>query len=332
MDGSLATLHDPRRPPPVEAAPARASNCPIAAAVNPPSPRRAPSTSPTIRPPRRTALPRPGADHRHDHQAQQPRRVDADLYRFTARAGEQWVFEVNAARSASKLDSFLEVLDEQGNRIPRVLLQAVRDSYFTFRGKDDTEAGDFRVFNWQEMRLNEYLYSNGEVVKLWLYPRGPDSGFVSLSRPGNALGLLRYHAAGARPGRAVLRRRAPPAGGEAGSQRPAGLPALLRERRRQPSRARQGLAALLHRPGRRRLPGQDQGRARAAGARLQIHHSRSAPATPISRSPFTAPTSTVDAGSAREFKVTAQRLDDFDGPIRVDIERPAAGLLGHHAA
>ena len=47
------------------------------------------------------------------------------------------MIEVNAARSKSKLDSFIEVLDSQGGRVPRVLLQAVRDSYFTFRGKDD---------------------------------------------------------------------------------------------------------------------------------------------------------------------------------------------------
>ena len=38
------------------------------------------------------------------------------------------------------------------------------------------QAADFRLFNWEEMHLNEYLYANGEVVKLWLYPRGPDSG------------------------------------------------------------------------------------------------------------------------------------------------------------
>ena len=77
-----------------------------------------------------------------------------------------------------------------------MLLQAVRDSYFTFRGKNDSESDDFRVFNWEEMRINEYLYANGEVVKFWLYPRGPDSGFVSLSGAGEALGLFRYDAAG----------------------------------------------------------------------------------------------------------------------------------------
>ena len=119
-----------------------------------------------------------------------PARVDADLYRFTAKAGEQWVLEVNAARSSSKLDSFVEVLDSHGARVPRVLLQAVRDSYFTFRGKDDTESGDFRVFNWQEMKLDEYLYSNGEVVKLWIYPRGPDSGFGTYPGQGSRWGYF----------------------------------------------------------------------------------------------------------------------------------------------
>ena len=66
-----------------------------------------------------------------------------------------------------------------------MILQAVRDSYFTFRGKNDSETGDFRVFNWEEMRINDYLYASGEVVKFWLYPRGPDSGFVSY--PGQGL-------------------------------------------------------------------------------------------------------------------------------------------------
>ena len=41
-----------------------------------------------------------------------------------------------------------------------------------------TGVDDFRVFNWEEMDLNQYLYANGEVVKLWLYPRGPDSGYM----------------------------------------------------------------------------------------------------------------------------------------------------------
>jgi WD40 repeat protein len=102
---------------------------------------------------------------------------DADLFRFDAKAGEEWVVEVNAARSKSALDSKVSVLTSAGEPIERVRLQAVRESWLTFRGKDSTTSGDFRVHNWRLMELNEFLYINGEVVKLWLYPRGPDSGF-----------------------------------------------------------------------------------------------------------------------------------------------------------
>lgn len=102
---------------------------------------------------------------------------DVDLFRFDARAGEDWVIETNAARDGSKLDSKIEILDSDGNPIEQVILQALRDSWFTFRGKDSDTPDDFRLQNWREMELNEYLFANGEVVKLWLYPRGPDSGF-----------------------------------------------------------------------------------------------------------------------------------------------------------
>ncbi|QDT65606.1 c-type cytochrome domain-containing protein [Calycomorphotria hydatis] len=102
---------------------------------------------------------------------------DVDLYRFTAKKGEEWVFEVNAARSKSKLDSFIEILNADGDKLLRKNLQAIRESYFTFRGKNSDIVGDFRLFNWQEMNLNEFLYANGEVVRFFYYPRGADSGF-----------------------------------------------------------------------------------------------------------------------------------------------------------
>lgn len=105
---------------------------------------------------------------------------DADCFRFAARAGEPLVLEVIAAsgKPASRLDSRLEVLDADGRPVEQVVLQAVRDSWFTFRGKNSSQSDDFRLQNWEEMELDEYLYAGGEVVKLWLYPRGPDSGFM----------------------------------------------------------------------------------------------------------------------------------------------------------
>ncbi len=102
---------------------------------------------------------------------------DQDSFSLNASAGERFLIEVNAQRDKSPLDSRVEILDEQGRPVLQKRLQAVRDSYFTFRGKDSDTSDDFRMFNWQEMELNEYLYADGEVVRLWLYPRGPDSGF-----------------------------------------------------------------------------------------------------------------------------------------------------------
>ena len=102
---------------------------------------------------------------------------DTDDYRFRAKKGDTLVLETNAARSKSPLDSKIEVLTKTGKKIERVALQAVRDSWFTFRGKNSDTSDDFRVHNWAEMELNELLYADGEVVKLWHYPRGPDSGF-----------------------------------------------------------------------------------------------------------------------------------------------------------
>ncbi len=102
---------------------------------------------------------------------------DQDVFRFHAEKGQPLMVEVKASREKTPLDSFVEILHHDGKPVLQARLQAVRDSYFTFRGKDSDTSDDFRMFNWQEMELNQYLYSDGEVVKLWLYPRGPDSGY-----------------------------------------------------------------------------------------------------------------------------------------------------------
>jgi len=139
---------------------------------------------PNSRPQEAQAVPAPvkatGVIHSEDES-----NVDLDYFRFSAQAGQQWIIETKAARMKSPLDTKIEVLDADGNRIERVLLQAVRDSYFTFRGKNSTQTGDFRLHNWEEMQLNQLLYAQGEVVKLFHYPRGPDSGFNVYPNFGN---------------------------------------------------------------------------------------------------------------------------------------------------
>jgi hypothetical protein len=245
-------------------------------------------------------------------------RADTDLFRFSARAGEEWVFEVDAARSGSPLDSFIEVLDKHGNPIPRVVLQAVRDSYFTFRGKNDTDVDDFRVFNWEEMRINDLLYSGGEVVKFWLFPRGPDSGFQVYPGQGtrwgyfdttplaHALGEPCYIVEPHPPGTKLV---------------PNGLPVFSLNYENDDDAHRElgkdsRLFFTAPADGEYLVKIKDvrglQGPALRYGLVIR-------PRQPDFTVALSGENPAVGPGGAKEFKVSAHRIDGFDGPIRVDV-------------
>ncbi len=100
--------------------------------------------------------------------------ADVDLFRFESKAGETWIIETEGERRGSPIDTRLEVLDAAGRPVPRLLLQAVRDSYLEFRGID-SNSGGLRPKNWEEMELNEFMYLQGEVCRIFRMPQGPDS-------------------------------------------------------------------------------------------------------------------------------------------------------------
>ena len=101
---------------------------------------------------------------------------DVDLYRIESAAGQTWIIETNAARSGSTADTKIEVLHADGRPVVRALLQAVRDSWINFR-PIDSSAPDVRLEFWEEMDLNQFVYMNGEICKTFRAPQGPDSGF-----------------------------------------------------------------------------------------------------------------------------------------------------------
>ncbi|HTG44893.1 MAG TPA: c-type cytochrome domain-containing protein [Verrucomicrobiae bacterium] len=106
-----------------------------------------------------------------------------DWYAFAGKGGQTLVIETEAERTGSPADTKVEIMDAEGKPVLRTVLQAVRDSAITFRGIDSNSA-DCRVENWEEMELNQYLYLQGEVVRLFRAPQGPDSGFVFYTRNG----------------------------------------------------------------------------------------------------------------------------------------------------
>ena len=250
---------------------------------------------------------------------------DADFYRFAAKAGEEWMIEVNAARQKSPLDSKVEVLDSAGNSIQRVLLQAVRDSYFTFRGKDSSTSDDYRVHNWQEMELNQFLYANGEVVKLWHYPRGPDSGYQVYPGRGN-----RFNYFDTTPMSHALQSpcyivEPHPAGTEL---IPNGLPVFpIYYENDDESRRKFGSDSLLAFT----APSDGEYLVRITDARSFAgddykYELLVRPRIPSFKVTLGGANPTVNAGSGKEFTVSVDRLDGFEGEIRVDIEGVPPGF------
>jgi mono/diheme cytochrome c family protein len=112
---------------------------------------------------------------------------DVDLFRFEAKKGSVWAIETEAAKRGTPVDTKIEVLDAKGAKIERLLLQAVRDSAITFRAIDSNIA-DARVDNWREMELNQLMFMNGEVSKIFRMPEGPDSGFAFYTNKGKRVG------------------------------------------------------------------------------------------------------------------------------------------------
>jgi hypothetical protein len=257
---------------------------------------------------------------------------DADCFRFAAKRGEPLLIEVNAARSKSQLDSRIEVLDAAGNPVERVILQATRDSWFTFRGKDSTQTADFRLQNWMEMELDEYLYANGEVVRLWRYPQGPDSGFAVYPGNGNRQTFFGTSAVTHALGEpAWIVEPLPP-----GSQPvPNGLPVLriFFENDDDPAQRFGVDSQLLFTPpadGEYRLRLTD---ARGFGATANPDDFRYKVIIRPPQPSFTIAVGgkdpKVSPGSGRELTFTATRTEGFDGPIRIDVENIPAGFTFH---
>lgn len=250
--------------------------------------------------------------------------VDVDMFRFAANAGEAWVFEVNAARNKSPLDSNLEILDSDGNRIERVRLQAVRDSYITFRGIN-SDTRDCRLHNWEEMDVNQLLYLNGEVVQLWLWPRGPDSGFQFYPQTGNRTGLFDTTANSHALQEPCYIVEPHPPGTKLISN---GLPVFPIYYENDDDALRQfgsdsRLTFTAPAKGDYFVRVSD---VRGASGSEFTYELTVRPAKPDFNVRLDGNKPSVQAGSGKEFKFVTSRLDGFDGAIKIAIENMPAGF------
>lgn len=97
----------------------------------------------------------------------------AQTAHFHAKKGERLIVEVLAQRAGSPVDSIIEILDASGKPVPLATLRCTAKTSVTFRDHDSRGAG-IRLDAWNELAMNDYLYVNGELIRILELPKGPD--------------------------------------------------------------------------------------------------------------------------------------------------------------
>lgn len=99
--------------------------------------------------------------------------VHGHYYRFAAKKGQALVIDVNAKRLGSELDSEIEVLDAKGRPIEQMVVRPIVETNMVLRDHDSAAPG-IRIQSWTGMAVGDYMQAGREVLRIEALPRGPD--------------------------------------------------------------------------------------------------------------------------------------------------------------
>src|SRR5262249_34067236 len=102
---------------------------------------------------------------------------------------ERLVVEVRARRAGSPVDSVIEILDATGKPVPIATLRCTAKTSVTFRDHDSNSTG-IRLDAWNELAVNDYLFVNGELMRILALPKGPDDDCQFYQVAGQRIGFL----------------------------------------------------------------------------------------------------------------------------------------------
>jgi hypothetical protein len=249
---------------------------------------------------------------------------DADLYAFEAKQGEEWMIETFAAQAMSPTDTRIEILHADGTPVERLRLQALRSSFNNFRSVD-ADLADIRLENYTEHGLNELVYFNGDIMKTFRAPRGPDGGFFfytsnnkrrayfDTTATAHTLDEPCYIVEPLKPGESPL---------------PNGLPVLTLNYTNDDDAGRQlGRDSRLHftAPATEKYLIRVTDSREWSGKRFAYRLIVRKP-TPDFAIKLTGNDATIPAGGALGYALRADRADDFEGEISINVENTPAGF------
>jgi WD40 repeat protein len=248
---------------------------------------------------------------------------DTVTFRFKAKKGQRLLVEVNARRIGSPLDSTLEILDKEGRPLPRATLRCLVRTYTVFRDHDARSPG-IRIEAWSELAVDDYLLVGSELVRINALPRNPDDDCQFHSIGGQRLGFLgttpTFHPQGQPMYKVAIH---PP-----GTKFPPnGLPLVTLYHRNDDGGPGFGKdSRLVFDPP---ADGEYQvrvGDARGEGGPRHAFRLTIRPARPGYRVSFSPTAPTVSKGAAVPVTVTAERIDEYDGPIEVKLTNLPPGF------
>jgi hypothetical protein len=102
---------------------------------------------------------------------------DEDYFRFHARKSERLSIDVAAARLGSPLDSVIEVLDAQGNAIPRATIRCLNETTTTLSDRDSRTTG-IRLVSTASLHEEDYVMVGDELNRVDFIPDQPDADAI----------------------------------------------------------------------------------------------------------------------------------------------------------
>lgn len=244
-------------------------------------------------------------------------------YRFHASKGEQLVFEVNARRLGSDLDSYLEVLDAKGHPMERAVARPIWATSLTLRDHNSPDRG-LRISAWDGIKVGDYVMVGSEIIRAEALPLSPDNDTVFEGFAGQRLTFFDTTAEAHAVDSAVYKVQIFPPGTKLS---PNGLPVAHLFYRNDDGGPGYGKDSLLHftapADGDYIVLIRDvQGLGGDQHAyRLTARHPR-----PDFRLTVNPRNPNVPSGGTIPITVTAARLDGFDGSIDVSIADLPPGL------
>ena len=244
-------------------------------------------------------------------------------YRFKAKKGQILFLEINARRLGSPLDSTIEILDSANMPLPRATLRCLSKTYVMFRDHDSASPG-IRIENWNDLAVNDYLLVGEELMRINQLPKGPDDDCQFFTRAGQRLGYLgttpTHHPLGETMYKVAIH---PP-----GAQfAPNGLPVVTLTYRNDDGGPGFGKDSRLvfDAP----ADGEYQvrvGDSRGQGGPLYAFRLTIRTPRPNFNIAFNPTAPTVTKGGAAPITATADRIDDYDGPIEVHLDNLPPGF------